>query len=171
MTESTRTGASESGNVLLDIANSFVALQKERYGRGPDKARAHISRDLVVVVLEGGYSRAEQTLSEHGRSDVVDEARQALQATIEDPGVEVIERLTGRKVRSFMSANDAENELQAEIFVLERDDAASSDRLDLCARAHAAREENAEVRQDLRALRAEQAQARSAMRQRREHAD
>jgi uncharacterized protein YbcI len=165
MREPTRTGAAPSGNVLLDIANAFVAIHKERSGRGPDKARAIISHDVVVVLLEGGYSRAEQTLAEHGRTDAVDEVRSAIQTTIEDPGVEIVERLTGRKVRSFMSANDAANELQAELFVLEPDEEQAT--TSLAARVKAARNENAEVRQDLRALRAEQAQALAHLRQHR----
>jgi uncharacterized protein YbcI len=120
MTDTTPTGAEESGSVLLDIANAFVAIHKERYGRGPEKAREHTSRDLVIVVLEGGYSRAEQTLFEHGRTEAVNETRAAMQAMIEHSGVEVIERLAGRRVRSFMSGNDAATELQAELFVLEQ---------------------------------------------------
>jgi uncharacterized protein YbcI len=172
MTESTQTGSADTGNLLLDLANAFVGIHKERYGRGPDKSRAHVSGDLVVVVLEGGFSRAEQTLSEHGREDVVNQGRRAMQSTIEDTGVAAVERLTGRQVRSFMSANDAANELQSEIFVLEpaaKEPAA--DHADLCERARTACEENAEVREDLRALRAEQAQARDALHRNRTQKD
>ena len=164
MTGTTRTEPAESGNLLLDLANAFVAIHKERYGRGPDKSRAHVVRDVVVVLLEGGFSRAEQTLMERGSEDAVNQGRAAMQATIEDPAVGVVERLTGRKVRSFMSANDAAQELQAEIFVLEPEgEATTAEHAELCARAQAARDENADVREDLRALRAEQVQARDAL--------
>jgi uncharacterized protein YbcI len=174
MTEIARTDGATSGNLLLDIANTFVAIHKDYFGRGPTKARAQVSRDVVVVLLEGGYSRAEQTLREHGRDEVVNEGRMAMQATIEQAGVEAIERLVGRRVYSFMSANDPSKELQAEVFVLESSDNTvppSHERSDLAERARVAREENAEVREDLRALRAEQAQAREKLRRCREHED
>jgi uncharacterized protein YbcI len=123
MNEPTRTDGVPSGNILLDIANAFVTIQKEFFGRGPTRARAQVTRDLVVVLLEGGFSRAEQTLHEHGRDDAVNEGRQAMHATIEERCIEAIERLLGRKVYSFMSASDASHELQAELFVLESEDA------------------------------------------------
>jgi uncharacterized protein YbcI len=108
-----------SGNVRLDISNAIVAIQKELYGRGPTKAQTHIGDDLVVVVLQGGYSRAENTLVAAGRDDAVNESRLAMQDTLEEPSVTVVQRLTGRAVRSFMSANDPEQEYQVEVFVLE----------------------------------------------------
>lgn len=133
MNETGRSG--ESGNLTLDIANAFVAIHKDLYGRGPTAARAHVSGDLIVVVLEGGYSQVEQTLTEHGREEAVNEGRAAMQESIENPGVVAIERLTGRRVRSFMSANDASNELQAELFVLDDGEPPPSD---FAARAEAA---------------------------------
>ncbi|HEX6461081.1 MAG TPA: Na-translocating system protein MpsC family protein [Thermoleophilaceae bacterium] len=168
MTESTASQTPTSGNLLLDIANAFVAIHKEFYGRGPTKARAHVGRDLVVVLLQGGYSRAEQTLHAHGRDDAIHESRLAMQATMEDTAVITIERLTGRKVYSFMSANEPNREMQAEVFVLEPEDSpAEPEQAGLAARAQAARDENRQVREDLRALRAEQAQSRAALQQNR----
>jgi hypothetical protein len=61
-----------------------------------------------------------------------------------------------------MSGNDPEQELQTEIFLLEGEPE-PPDRADLAGRARAAREENVHVREDLRALRAEQAQSRAVL--------
>ena len=158
-----RTLATPSGNVLLDIANAFVGLHKDYYGRGPTKARAYVYRDLVVVIMQGGYTQAEHTLHEHGRDDSVHQGRLAMQATIGPECIATIERLTGRKVCSFMSANDPSRELQSEVFVLEPEQAEPAEPFDPAARAQAARDENVKVRSDLRALRAEQIQARSAL--------
>jgi uncharacterized protein YbcI len=170
MNDTTPTGSiGESGNLVLDISNAFVAIHKDLYGRGPTTARTHISGDLIVVLLEGGFSQVEQTLTDHGREEAVNEGRAAMQESIENPGVMAIERLTGRKVRSFMSANDAANELQAELFVLEA--TAEQPAPDLAARAEAARAQNIAVREDLRALTAEQEQAREALHKRRERKD
>lgn len=117
--EAERAGTGSSGNLLLEISNELVRVHKERYGRGPTKARTYISDDLVVVVLQGGYSRAESTLVETGRADAVTQTRLAIQETIEEETRATIERLTGRKVRSYMSGNDPKRELQAEVFLLD----------------------------------------------------
>lgn len=117
--EAERAGTGSSGNLLLEISNELVRVHKERYGRGPTKARTYISDDLVVVVLQGGYSRAENTLVETGRADAVTQTRLAIQETIEEETRATIERLTGRKVRSYMSGNDPKRELQAEVFLLD----------------------------------------------------
>jgi uncharacterized protein YbcI len=167
MTDTTRQSTEPSGNLLLDIANAFVGIHKEYFGRGPTKARAQVMRDLVVVLLQGGYSRAEQTLHEHGRDDAVTETRMAMQATMEDACVETIERLTGRTVYSFMSANDPSHELQAEIFVLEPEQDEAEGETDLARRARIAREQNLEIREDMRALTAEQRQSRQALHEQR----
>ena len=55
------------GRLLLELSNAVVRIHKEYYGKGPTKARSHLSQDmLVVVVLEGGYTHAEQTLLARG---------------------------------------------------------------------------------------------------------
>lgn len=170
MAESTASRTTTSGNLLLDIANAFVAMHKEFYGRGPTKARAHVERNLLVVLLQGGYSRAEQTLHERGRDYAIVDSRTAMQQAMAETCVATIERLTGRKVYSFMGASDPNREMQAEVFVLESEEVASqAEHADLAARARAAREQNQQVREDLRALRAEQAQSRAALRQHRSH--
>ena len=152
-----------SGNLLLDLANAFVGIHKEFWGRGPTKARAHVSRNLVVVLLEGGYSPAERTLHEHGRDDAVEEGRRAMQDTMRASCIAIVERLTCRAVQSFMSANDAANEMQCDIFVLESEPLVDVDHAELEERARMARERNQQMREELRALRAEQAQTRSAL--------
>jgi len=56
----------ERGQVLLDLSNAVVRIHKQYYGKGPTKARSHLTHDLLTVILEGGYTRSEQTLLEHG---------------------------------------------------------------------------------------------------------
>jgi uncharacterized protein YbcI len=123
-----------------------------------------MSDDLVVVVLQGGYTRAEQTLIAAGQNDTVIESRLAMKQAIEEVGISTIERLTGRRVRSFMSASDPRQQIQAEVFQLEQEPLSQGQEADLEFWARAAREENTKVREELRALRAEQIQSRSALR-------
>jgi uncharacterized protein YbcI len=105
--------------ILLELSNAVVGLHKQFYGRGPTKARSTLSRDLLVVVLEGGFSQAEQTLAESGRHTTVEDSRHAMQEVIKDQWIEAVERLLDRKVRSFISGTDAINQIQVETFVLE----------------------------------------------------
>jgi uncharacterized protein YbcI len=108
-----------SGEILADISRALVHLYKECYGKGPTKARTYISGDLIVCLLEGGFVRAERTLRDAGRGDAVSDQREVLQEVLRARFVETMERLTGRKVSTFISGVDLETETNAELFVLE----------------------------------------------------
>ncbi|HTU28782.1 MAG TPA: Na-translocating system protein MpsC family protein [Solirubrobacteraceae bacterium] len=103
----------------LEIANAIARLHKEFVGRGPTNSRTTIDGELVVVLLEGGFTRAERTLDDSERRDLVLAGRVGLQDAMRTAMIDVVERALGRRVRSFMSANDLERNLQSEIFVLE----------------------------------------------------
>jgi len=103
----------------LEIANAIARLHKDYVGRGPTNSRTTIDGDLVVVLLEGGFTRAERTLDDSERRDLVLAGRAGLQDAMRNAMIEVVQRVLGRRVRSFMSANDLERDLQSEIFVLE----------------------------------------------------
>src|SRR5689334_17451138 len=99
------------GSVLVDLSNAVVRVHKQFYGKGPTKARAHLSHDLLTVVLEGGYTRGEKTLHERGYDEQIVQTRLAMQASVEDELRTAIEEILQRRVRSFMSANDPGNEM------------------------------------------------------------
>jgi uncharacterized protein YbcI len=103
----------------LEIANAIARLHKEYVGRGPANSRTVIDGEIVVVLLEGGFTRAEQTLDGSERRDLVVAGRLGLQDAMRSAMIDVVERVLGRPVRSFMSANDLERNLQSEVFVLE----------------------------------------------------
>jgi uncharacterized protein YbcI len=111
-------GGSERGQLLADVSNAIVRIHKQFYGKGPIKARSHLSQNLLTVILEGGFTRGEQTLNDHGHVQEVIRSRLAMQESIEDEYRAAVETIMYRSVRSFMSANDPSNDLQAEIFVL-----------------------------------------------------
>src|SRR3954470_16514337 len=71
------------GSLLVELSNAVVRVHKQFYGKGPTKARSHLSHDLLTVVLEGGYTRSEQTLHDHGYDDEVLQSRLAMQASVE----------------------------------------------------------------------------------------
>jgi uncharacterized protein YbcI len=102
----------------LEISNAIARLHKQYIGRGPTNSRTTIDGDLVVCLLEGGYTRAEQTLEENNKGDLVAAGRLGLQEAMRQAMIDVVEGVVGREVRSFMSANDLQRNFQVEVFVL-----------------------------------------------------
>jgi uncharacterized protein YbcI len=101
------------------ISNALVQLHRHRYGKGPTKAKTYLLDDLVVCVLGGGALRVEETLRDRGAEDVVHQVRRTFQNALEHEFRAIIERETGRRVRTFLSQFDPEDNVGAEIFFLE----------------------------------------------------
>jgi uncharacterized protein YbcI len=106
------------GSPSLEISNAIARLHKQYIGRGPTNSRTTIDGDLVVCLLEGGYTRAEQTLEDNNKGDLVAAGRLGLQEAMRQAMIDVVEGVVGREVRSFMSANDLQRNFQVEVFVL-----------------------------------------------------
>src|SRR3954471_23444410 len=83
------------GELLSAISNRMVQLHKRYYGKGPTKARSYIMGDLVVCLMRGGFTTAEQTLIESGRADLVHTQRSEFQAALKEEFTEAIEQATG----------------------------------------------------------------------------
>jgi uncharacterized protein YbcI len=111
-------GPSESGAALAAISRRIVGLLKEHYGKGPTQARTYYSGELVVVLLSGGYTQAEKTLIEDGRTRAVMDLRAQLQEVMNDRFRQVIEEELQRSVTAFMSAAHHDPDYNAEVFVL-----------------------------------------------------
>ena len=116
------------GRLLVEISNRVVGLFRDFSGKGPSTCKTFwAGDDLLVVLLRGGFTVAEQTLYEGGRGKAVRESRNALQDTIKSRLTAVIEDVTGRKVVAFMSTSHQDPDLQAELFLLQPEHAAPSD--------------------------------------------
>ena len=111
-------GAETTVSRPLEISNAVSRLHKEFIGRGPTNSRTTIDGNLVVCLLEGGYTRAEQTLTANDKGDLVAAGRLGLQDAMRKAMIAAVEQTMGRRVQSFMSANDLEQNLQVEVFVL-----------------------------------------------------
>jgi uncharacterized protein YbcI len=101
------------------ISRRIVQLHKEFYGRGPTKAKTYIHDDLVVVLMRGGFSKAEETLLQEGRGESVLRQRMDFQDVMTERFIEVIEQETGRKVAAMMGGSHQHPDLLGEMFVLE----------------------------------------------------
>jgi uncharacterized protein YbcI len=117
-TADTAGGLQSTSSRPLEISNAISRLHKEFVGRGPTNTRTTIDGNLVVCLLEGGYTRAEETLTANDKSDLVHAGRLGLQDAMRQAMIAAVEQTTGRRVHSFMSANDLEQNLQVEVFVL-----------------------------------------------------
>jgi uncharacterized protein YbcI len=124
MAEQPNTEASDrvDGNhesVRAEISREMVRLYKELFGRGPTKARTEFAGpDIVICSLEHTFTPAERSLAEMGEHQRLRDTRMYFQAATSDKFREIIERLTGRKVRAFISGLDAEEDVCAEVFYL-----------------------------------------------------
>src|SRR5688500_19833463 len=71
------------GEMRATISREVVRLQAEYYGKGPTRAKTYIVDDLVVVVLEETFTRAEKTLAERGERDAIQHIRRSEEHTSE----------------------------------------------------------------------------------------
>jgi uncharacterized protein YbcI len=103
----------------MEISRDMVALMKDYLGRGPTRARTYIRDNLVVCVMQDTMTRAEKSLASKQRQEAVREVRRLFQETLREDATAIVERVTGRRVVSFMSDHDISKDVSAEIFVLE----------------------------------------------------
>ena len=106
--------------MMSAISNEMVRLYKDQFGRGPTRARTHwAGPDTLMVLLEDTLVPAERNLVKLGEAQRVRDIRMFFQYATVTQFCEPVERLTGRKVRGFLSALDTEVDgLATEIFVL-----------------------------------------------------
>jgi uncharacterized protein YbcI len=106
------------GETRAKISKEIVRLQSEYYGKGPTKAKTYIVDDLVVVVLEESFTRAEKTLAERGEREAIQHIRRRFQQQMADSFTSIVEQATGRRVRAFMSETDIDQDVSVETFLL-----------------------------------------------------
>src|SRR5688572_18026387 len=106
------------GEIRATISREMVRLQAEYYGKGPTRAKTYIVDDLVVVVLEETFTRAERTLAERGEREAIQHIRRRFQQQMAESFTSLVEQATGRKVRVFLSETDVDSDVSVETFLL-----------------------------------------------------
>jgi uncharacterized protein YbcI len=106
------------GSLQRDISRGLVALYKECTGRGPTRARTYVEPHLVVTLLHDTMTTTERTLAEEEEEDTIRDVRRTLQDKFRTDAVEIVERLTGRKVLAFLSDHAIDPDYAIEAFVL-----------------------------------------------------
>ena len=107
------------------ISNEMVRLYKEQFGRGPTKTRTYMGGDdLMTVMRYDTFTPADRNLIQMGEHERLRETRMFFQYASVAEFCEPIERLTGRRVRGFISGVDTEADgLSCETFLLHPKDA------------------------------------------------
>jgi uncharacterized protein YbcI len=113
------TTVQERYSLPMQISNEMVRLYKEMFGRGPTRSRTHFAGpDTIVSTLEDSLTPAERNLVAMGEHHRLRDVRMFFQYASEKEFREVVERLTGRKVRAFVSGMDTVNDVATEVFYL-----------------------------------------------------
>ncbi len=109
-----------TGDALLVAVNdAMIALHERYYHRAPGSARTQLLGDeLLACVMGGVYTDVEKTLIELERNLVVQDTRNAFQHAMRDKFIAAVERLSGRRVQTFISDSHIGPDLQIELFVL-----------------------------------------------------
>jgi len=102
------------------ISRAHVRLFHEYTDRGPTDSRTTIDRTLVVCFLTDLLTKGERSLIAAGKAETVLEMRRSFQEAMRDDLAAEVERITGRKVVAFMSANHLDPDHAIEAFVLDR---------------------------------------------------
>lgn len=109
-----------SGDDLLTaVTDAMVALHQRYHHRKPVSAKTMLlEEDLLACVLGGVYSDVEKTMIELQRAPIVQGTRSAFQMAMQHRFVEEVERLSGRRVETFISDSHVGPDLEIELFFL-----------------------------------------------------
>jgi uncharacterized protein YbcI len=113
--------AEEGEALLVQIATSMARAQKEFFGKGPSHAKAYMLDDMLLIVMRGSLTPAEQTMLEFGETDQVRQFRQLFENRMTERLTGMVEELTERKVLTCQSQIMFEPDVVVEIFMFESD--------------------------------------------------
>ncbi|HWE10301.1 MAG TPA: Na-translocating system protein MpsC family protein [Solirubrobacteraceae bacterium] len=107
------------GALNAALATELGKLFAEFTGRGATSSRAFVHQNVVVCVLEDSATKAERNLVSAGKAELVRVQRDALHRAMGPELIATVERLTRRRVRTFMSGTDESGASSIQAFLLE----------------------------------------------------
>jgi uncharacterized protein YbcI len=120
-------GSTLHGRELTEaISAALVELYAAFYDHDRTTATTYINDNVVVCVLEDILSAGESRQISAGDGSEVIDGRVAFQQGAQDEFTAAIERLTGRCVTAFLSANQTSPGIACELFFLEAPPAAAA---------------------------------------------
>ena len=109
----------EGAELTEAISAAMVDLYGRFYSHDRTTATTYINDNVVVCILEDILSDGESDQIADGKSSDVIDARVAFQVGAKDEFTAAVERLTGRAVTAFLSANQTSPGVASELFFLE----------------------------------------------------
>lgn len=103
---------------MAAIASEIQQIHVDYYGHAPGQVRVYEADDIVVVLIEQTFTRAEQTLIQRGEAHEVQTIRRRFELAMGDQFKAVVQKATGRRVRAFLSDTELPEQLAVETFVL-----------------------------------------------------
>lgn len=110
----------QGGELNAAVTSALVGIHTEYLGRGPRTASTFHHGNVLVTLMHDVLTRAEKTLVENDHTDAVSQMRHRFQETMAADFQAAVERLTGRKVKAFISGNNLAPDIAAEVFILDR---------------------------------------------------
>jgi uncharacterized protein YbcI len=106
--------------LLFAVTEAMVVLHQRYHHRTPVSAKTQmLGDDLLACVLGGVYSDVENTMIELERAPVVKDTRSSFQNAMQQKFIDHVERLSGRKVLTFISSHHIGPDIEIELFILE----------------------------------------------------
>jgi uncharacterized protein YbcI len=109
----------QGGELNAAVTSALVGIHTEHLGRGPKSASTLHHGNVLVTLMYDVLTPAEQALARHHHRDAVNNIRHLFQKTMETDLREAVERITGRHVVAFISGNQFDPDMAAELFVLD----------------------------------------------------
>ena len=109
----------DGGELNAAITSALVGIHTEHLGRGPKSASTFHHGNVLVTLMYDVLTPAEKTLARRQHTDAVNNIRHLFQRTMEADFREAVERITGRHVVAFISGNQFDPDMAAELFVLD----------------------------------------------------
>jgi uncharacterized protein YbcI len=107
----------EGGELLAQLSNEMVRAKKQFFGRGPERAKSYLLDDVLIVIMRGGLTTAEQTMKSFGQEDMIRQFRQLFENEMTEHLEGLVEEATGRKVVTYQSQILFDPDMIVEIFV------------------------------------------------------
>jgi uncharacterized protein YbcI len=109
------------GQMEDEITKALIQWEKEYKGRGPTEARTDILRDMVIVILRGVLSQAEQQLSRNLEGmALVKELRRQLVEQGRPELEKIVNQITARQVVSVHTDVSTKTGERVFIFMMDK---------------------------------------------------
>jgi uncharacterized protein YbcI len=109
----------DGASPLSALANQMVRIYKEKFGRGPTRARcSYAGPNTVVCLLENTFTPAEKNLQAMGEHQRLRDMRMFFQYASAGDFTQTVEQILGRRVESFISGIDTDTDVACELFTL-----------------------------------------------------